>query len=180
MEYINQIECLYNFFNLKLSSEQMKIALDIKKSFNNDLNLLGCFFKDYLILRNPCSIPDDSDIYNELMLCFEFSSDIDELLDEIKNYARYYLMIVFEDIKHAEIQGIVSMINSCYELDVYPLIMKLFESYHHKKITLNKLIAMLKAIADIVIKKFENPTESKTDFIKELITIKDKERRLVS
>ena len=70
MDYILQMEKLFKFFEFNLELEQMHILLKIKRNFNNDLNLMGCFLKDYLAIQNSGTITQDENLYNDFVLFY--------------------------------------------------------------------------------------------------------------
>ncbi len=177
MDYILQMENLYKFFSLSLSAQNMLAMIKLKKDFNNDLNLFGCFIKDFLTIENSGQIPSDENLYNDFVIYFEKNSlCVDELIKKLKNYSSFYLSIVFEDFENKEILGYIQTINSCFALDVYPYIMKIFYDYYDQKIDDNKLNLMLKFLSDIVIERIENPQlYNNLDLIEEF-----KKERLIS
>ena len=71
MDYILQAEKIYKYFEFNLELRQMQKALKLKKAFNNDLNLICCYIKDFLTLENNGKISNDNNIYNDFVLCFE-------------------------------------------------------------------------------------------------------------
>lgn len=158
MDYVIQMENLYKFFALSLNAKNMCTMVKLKRNFNNDLNLLGCFIKDFLTIENSGHAPLDENLYNDFIIYYEKNSiDIENTLEKLELYSSYYLSIVFEDIENKNILGCIQTINSCFALDVYPYIMKTLYDYYIQKIDSNKLNLMLKYLTDIVIKRVESP-----------------------
>ena len=71
MDYILQIEKLFKYFEFNLNLEETRILYKIKRNFNNELNLLGCFVKDYLTIKNSGNVSEDNNIYNDFVILFE-------------------------------------------------------------------------------------------------------------
>ena len=70
MDYIEQTEKLFKFLDFNLEFEQIREIYSIKHQFNNDLNLFGCYIKDYLFIMNGI-FSDDRETYNDFVLFFE-------------------------------------------------------------------------------------------------------------
>ena len=70
MDYILQIEKIITYLKLNYSPAELLILDVIKRKFNQDFNLLGCFLKDYLILKTAKNV-DDSELYDNFVLYFE-------------------------------------------------------------------------------------------------------------
>jgi len=169
MDYIIQMENLYKFFSLSLNAQNMQTMLKIKRKFNNDLNLLGCFIKDFLILENGSEKVNDNNLYNDFVIYYEKNLvNLEEVLKKLDNYSTYYLSIVFENIKNMEIIGYIETINACFALDTYPLIMKLFDDYYNQKVDEKRLKNVLKSLTDIVIDRIEDSSKYNINLFEEL------------
>ena len=158
MEYLEQVEKLYKYLEFNLEIELMHSMIDLKHRFNNDLNLIGCFLKDYLIVKTNKKLPNDADLYDEFILYFEdetkaFPSEF--VINELVKYSRYYLSIVFEDFTDENILIAVSTINSCFALEYYPVIMKILNKYYQGGFTFQKFKMLLESVVDVAIKNFE-------------------------
>ena len=183
MDYMVQMEKLFKYLNLNLEVEDKIILLKLKQNFNNDLNLMGCFLKDYLTIKNPEKISDDNRIYSDFVLYFEKSKkEKKEILLDVLNYSKHYLTIVFEDTDNIYLQNTIGVINSCFALDSYPYLMILMNNYQNKKINSNSFITMLKLISDAILERFENTENLNKDFSQTKIAneILNKSERLVS
>lgn len=156
MDYIEQIEKLYKYFEFNLEFNLMRSLINMKHDFNDDLNLIGCFIKDFLTAKNSGIVSDDEYIYNDFVLYFEKTKEkSNEIVEDIIAYSKYYLGIVFEDFKDKEILNVVSTVNSCYALEYYPHLMKLLDKYYNQKMDVNRFDMMLKFIVEAAIKKLE-------------------------
>lgn len=165
MDYINQIEKLFNYLKFNCEFDELEILLKLKKNFNNDLNLIGCFIKDYLILHHKKTNFSDEDLYKEFVLYFDKNIDNKkQILNNIFKFSNYYLMLVFEECEDVQILSIISTINLCYCLDCYPLIMKIADDYFEQRIDNSCAIKMLQAISSAVLDRFENSKECNVDF----------------
>lgn len=169
MDYIVQMENLYKFFSLSLSTQNMQKMLKLKRKFNNDFNLLGCFIKDFLMLENKNPVINDNNIYNSFIIYYEKNLiNLEDILNKLENYSNYYLSIVFEDIKNMEIIGYIETINACFAIDTYPIIMRIFDDYYNQKVDGTELIRVLKLLTDIVIDRMEDNSKYDIDLFEEL------------
>ena len=164
MDYILQIEKIITYLKLNYSPAELLILDVIKRKFNQDFNLLGCFLKDYLILKTAKNI-DDSELYDNFVLYFEENIELrDVFLKDLNNYANYYLMIVFEKVENVEINCAISTINSCYCMGCYPLLMEILDNYFNEIVDYNTIYSMLKSLVNVVLYDFENTSCQKIDF----------------
>ena len=164
MDYILQIEKIISYLKLNYSTAELLILDVIKRKFNQDFNLIGCFLKDYLILKTSNHI-EDSELYDNFVLYFEQNITFkDKFLKELNKYANYYLMIVFEKVENIEINCAVSTINSCYYMEAYPLLMEILDNYFNEMVDYNTIYSMLKSLVNVVLYDFENNSCNKIDF----------------
>ena len=155
------MEKLFKFFEFNLELEQMHILLKIKRNFNNDLNLMCCFLKDYLSIQNSGVITQDENLYNDFVLFYEKYSTIQNasmIFSQLYDYSNHYLTIIFEETSDDELATALSTINACFALDCYPFLMELIDDYNNKRLDSNSFYMMLQSLVDIVLKRFENPT----------------------
>ena len=158
MEYMDQIEKLYKYFEFNLEINLMHSMTDLKHRFNNDFNLIGCFLKDYLVVKTGKKLDNDEYLYDEFVMFFEQESKTlpsEFLINEIVKYSKYYLSIVFEDFTDENIQIAVSTINSCFALEYYPVIMKILNKYYSGGLTVQNFKILLDSVVDVAIKNFE-------------------------
>ena len=185
MDYMVQTEKIFKYLDLNIEIEDKITISKIKQIFNNDLNLFGCFIKDFLMIKNPNKTIEDECLYNDFVLYFEnviTKKEIKKELLEIYNFGKYYLTIVFEDTNDIELQNTILIVNSCFALDSYPYLMILQDKYKKKEINKNSYILMLQSISDVILKTFENPNNlsikfNETDIAKKISNTKE---RLVS
>lgn len=157
MDYIDQVEKLYKYFEFNLELNLMRSLIEMKHDFNDDLNLIGCFIKDYITVKNSGIVSDDNFLYNDFVVYFEKTKEkSQEIIEDIIAYSKYYLGIVFEDFKDKDILNVVSTVNSCYAIEYYPHLMKLFDKYYNQKMDVNRFEMMLKFITDVAIKRLED------------------------
>ena len=173
MDYILQIEKLFKYFEFNLNLEETRILYKIKRNFNNELNLLGCFVKDYLTIKNSGNVSEDNNIYNDFVILFENLKEnhsTKDIIEEFYNYSNYYLKIIFEEVENEKIEFALATINTCDALDSYPIL-----------IDSNYFYMMLQVIMDIVLKRFENPEHYNKDLaelIKEANVLETSSERL--
>lgn len=159
MDYIEQTEKLFKFLDFNLEFEAVREIYNLKHKFNNDLNLFGCFIKDYLIIVNN-KVSDDDNIYSDFVLYFESARkhyNDKDIINLLLRYSKYYLWLVFEEPEIEELEKPINTINSCFALDLYPCLMKLIDNFINQKIDGKYFSKMLQFIVDIVLKRFENP-----------------------
>lgn len=156
MDYILQMEKLFKFLEFNLETDKLLVLNKLKRKFSNDLNLLGCFIKDYLIIKTSGFVPDDNEIYDEFIIFFEKQKDKNEIIDEILRYSKYYLMLVFEESDNEFCLNLICVINSCFSMEYFPSVIKLFDDYYYcKKIDGNTFLRVVKLLSDNVIQRFE-------------------------
>ncbi len=179
MDYIEQMEKLFKFLDFNLEFEQVRSIYNIKHAFNNDLNLFGCFIKDYLTVVNN-KVSDDCNLYCDFVLYFDEAKSKtkeNEIVKSIFNYSRYYLWIVFETPEIKELETLINTVNSCFAMDTYPCIMRLIDDYINQKIDGKYFSQMLQFLLDIVLERFKNPN-TKINF-NDIINYKINFERLV-
>lgn len=170
MDYIKQTENIFDYLKFNCDFDELEKLIHLKRDFNNDLNLIGCFIKDYLILNHKESNFEDENLYSEFVLYFEQNiENKKEIINNIKKFSKYYLMIVFEQCEDVQILSIISTINLCYCMECYPLIMKILDDYYEKRTDNNSTIRMLQSLSSAVLNKFENINDYNIDFYNVMI-----------
>lgn len=165
MEFENQVEKIFNYLKFNCEIDEIAKIIEFKRQFQGDLNLVGCYLKDYLILEKIKSNFSDDSLYSEFVLYFEENLECkNEILDKIIKFSKYYLMLVFEECDDVQILSIISTINLCYCMDCYPLIMKILDDLNEKRLASSSAIKMLQAISSTVLNRFENPQDYDIDF----------------
>lgn len=158
MDYILQMEKIIKYLEFNLELELMQDILSVKRDFNNDLNLLGCFIKDFLYLENDGRMTSDENLYRDFVFCFEKylnKSHVSELIMKLKKYSKYYLALVFEDTKDRVLLTAIATINSCSMIEYYPFVMELMDEYQSQNIGKSHFILMLQLITDMVVSNFD-------------------------
>ena len=158
MDYILQIEKLNKYLEFNLDAKDKLLLKQLHTSFNNDLNLIGCFLKDFLTLENNGKISDDKYIYNDFVLCFEKYKNTNqeiELLNKVLEYSEYYLTIIFEDTQDRVLLSTIASINSCFAMEYYPFMMEIIDKKINTKIDDISYALMLQYISDTVFKNFQ-------------------------
>ncbi len=159
MDYIEQMEKLFKFMEFSLELEQIRGLYSIKRNCNNDLNLFGCFIKDYLTVVNN-KISDDESLYNDFVIYFENAiqnSTSEKIVNLLVEYSKYYLWLVFENPDIDELKKPINTINSCFAIDFYPCVMRLIYDYINQKIDGKTFSMMLQLFVEKVISRFEYP-----------------------
>ena len=156
MDYLLQIEKMFKYLEFNLELGDMQKMLNLKKDFNNDFNLLGCFIKDFLTLENEGAITKDDEIYNDFVICFEKNLDkISSFINKLTNYSKHYLTIVFEDTENRVLMSTIAVVNSCFAMELYPFLMELMQKYIDQSIDRISFALMLQYLSDVVIKNFD-------------------------
>ena len=167
MDYMVLIEKILKYFDLSLESENKILLFKIKQQFKNDLNLFGCFIKDFLIIKNPEKTIQDNYLYSDFVLYFEqftTQNEKQQALMELSKYSEYYMDIVFEKAQNQTLESTMCVINSCFALDCYPYLMMLMNDFDNEIIDSNSFIMMLKSISDTILNRFENSENLNLDF----------------
>jgi len=178
MDYISQSEKLFKFFELELDLGQKLKINEIRKKFCNDLNLFACFIKDYLTLKNSFIAPKDENIYSDFVLFFQ-NIKAETVLDELDKYSTLFLKIVFEEERNPILRNTIAIVNSCYLLEYYSVVMYLANKYYEKEIDIALLDRVLKAVESDVLANFEKDNlqiDLKNEFIKYEKILLNKER----
>lgn len=166
MDYILQMEKLYKFLEFTLDFSEIRVMYNIKHKFNNDLNLFASFIKDFLTIKNNGVISSDDALYDDFVIWLENGCENKEkCIKEISEYAKYYLMIVFEDIEDENVLSAISTINACFAIDCYPNLMSAFNKYYNHRMDRNIFYKMLELITDVVLKRYEEFEGSVLSFI---------------
>lgn len=158
MDYILQIEKLDKYLDFNIEAQDKLLIKQLYMSFNNDLNLVGCYIKDFLTLENNGKISDDEYIYNDFVLCFEKYKSVNQeiaFLNKLLEYGEYYLTIAFEDTVDRVLLNAIVSVNSCFAMEYYPFLMELMDKFLNKKIDGISYALMLQSITDTVFKNFE-------------------------
>ena len=183
MDYILQTEKIFKFLELNLELDGAKTNLKLKKIFNNDLNLIGGFLKDYLTLENNGTISDDDYVFNDFVLMIEKQKNKTEALNKILTYANYYITLIFEDTQDRVLLNTIVSVNSCFNIEYYPFLMELMDKYLNKKIDGISYALMLQSITDTVFKNFESEKQNNINLLDlreelEVIISNRKEKRI--
>ena len=168
MDYILQLEKIDKYLEFNLEFQQTQQILKLKRNFNNDLNLLGGYIKDFLCLENQGKITDDDYIYNDFVLCFEKYKDKDKiptLIKKLLKFGNYYLTLVFEDTTDRVLLNTIVSVNSCFNMEYYPFLMELIDKYINKKIDGISYALMLQSITDTVFRNFESEKQNSITLI---------------
>lgn len=160
MDYILQTEKIFKFLEFNLELTQAKAIIKLKKTFNNDLNLIGGYIKDFLTLENNGKISDDDYIYNDFVICFENSKNKVSLIEKLTQYAKHYITIVFEETKDRVLLNTIVSVNSCFAMEYYPFLMELMYKFLNKKIDSISYALMLQSITDTVFRNFESEKQA--------------------
>ena len=159
MDYILQTEKMFKYLSFNLEATDMRALGKLKKTFNNDLNLIGCYIKDFLTLENDGIISDDEKIYDDFVLCFENYKNQNKeisLINKIIQYGAYYMTLVFEETNDRVLLNTIVSVNSCFNIEYYPFLMELMDKYLNKNIDSISYALMLQSITDTVFKNYEN------------------------
>lgn len=156
MDYILQTEKIFKFLEFNLELNEAKAILKLKKIFNNDLNLIGGYIKDFLTLENNGKISDNNYIYNDFVLCFENSKNKSSFIYKLVTYADYYNILIYEETNDRVLLNTIVSVNSCFAIEYYPFLMELMNKKLNNKIDGISYALMLKSITDNVFKNFES------------------------
>ena len=161
MEFLEQAEKLFNFFELNLSKTNSKLIIDFKNRYNNDYNIIGSFVKDYLTLKNNFIITKNENIFCDFIEHFYSSVKKigqDETIKDFYQYAKCYLILIFErkfefDEIDNEIIGYIETINLFFTMELYPYLLEKLYKFLNRMIDRKNFSIMLKFLVDIVVER---------------------------
>lgn len=165
MDYILQTEKILKFLEFNLELGETKVILKLKKTFNNDLNLLGGYIKDFLTIENNGKISDDNCIYNDFVLSFENSKNKSSYIYKLTTYAQYYVTLIYEDTQDRILLNTIICVNSCFAIEYYPFLMEIMDKKLNNKIDRISYALMLQSISDVVFKNFESENQNNINLI---------------
>ncbi|MBQ4645767.1 MAG: hypothetical protein IJB79_00300 [Candidatus Gastranaerophilales bacterium] len=165
MDYTIQTEKIFKFLEFNTELHEARAILKLKKIFNNDLNLIGGFIKDYLTLELDGNIPSDDNLYNDFVICFENNKNKTSFIKKLINYANYYITLIFEETNDRVLLNTIVSVNSCYKIEYYPFLMEIMDKFLNKKIDSISYALMLQLITDDVFKNFESETQKDISLI---------------
>ncbi len=143
------LDKIFSFLELELSSDGLKFFLNIKKCYEGNSALFRDFIIDYLTIQNNSLVEDLGDIYDNFVNYYLEMKEIQDehlLLQQFARYAKYYLMLNFEYIKNEDFRHWISIINSYNGKIAYPFLMELLDDFEHKRIEqadLNQMALMV-------------------------------------
>lgn len=149
MGELSDLERIFSFLELELTSDSYKFFLGIKKCYETDLGLFRNFMTDYLTIQNNSLVEDSGDIYNDFVCYFSDMREIqgeNALLEQFARYAKYYLMLNYTYIKNEDFKHWVSIINSYNGKIAYPFLMELLDDFEYGRIDqagLNEMALMI-------------------------------------
>jgi uncharacterized protein with ParB-like and HNH nuclease domain/predicted transport protein len=133
-----------------------KYWYEMEKMFGDNYNnYFDSFMRDYLTIKNA-RIPTREDVYKEfkVYLKSEKNNKIEDILQEIYNYATYFITIKDEKETDKDLLEYIKLINKL-KVDVcYPFLMVVYNDYINKIIDKNVLVNILKTIEIYVFRRW--------------------------
>ena len=133
-----------------------KYWYEMEKMFgDNDSNYFDSFMRDYLTIKNT-RIPNRDDVYKEFKVYLkrEENNKIEDILQEIYTYAKYFITIKDEKETDKDLLEYIKLINKL-KVDVcYPFLMVVYNDYINKIIDKNVLVNILKTIEIYVFRRW--------------------------
>lgn len=153
MSGFGDLEKIFNFLSLELTVDGLKFFLNIKKCYENNMELFQSFIIDYLTLQNSDYNGDSEDIYADFVGYFTSMREIqseNSLLEQFARYAKYYLMLNFEYIKNEDFKHWISIINSLKGHVAYPFLMELLDDFEYGRIDQSGLNEMALMVVNVL------------------------------
>ncbi|GBF23057.1 hypothetical protein tpqmel_0461 [Candidatus Gastranaerophilus sp. (ex Termes propinquus)] len=156
MGNLSAVENIFNFLSLELTEDAYVFFLNVKKSFNGNLELFEEFISCYLTIQKNGEVPED--LYRDFVIFFDSMlqiQDENKLLEQFARYVKYFLMLHFEYAREIEVTQMISEINKRGLRGAYPLMMELLEDYETALIDENSFVCLVENILDIAENKGE-------------------------
>lgn len=153
MSGVRELEKIFSFLELELSSDGLEFFLNIKKCYERDLALFKDFIIDFLNLQTNNVITPEDDLYktfvNHYSQISAYQSE-DEFLEQFARYAKYYIMLSYEYIKNDDLKHWISIINAYRGKVAYPFLMELLDDFENGRITREDLNQMALMVVNLL------------------------------
>ena len=118
------------------------------------------FLRDFLIIQNEGKKPNKNALYNKFKSYFGKMSRYQktaQIVENICNYAKYYLKIINADFEDIEIKGQIELLNSNRGYDAYPYLMEVLDDFESGHLNTPVFLEILRMINTFVINRRDNP-----------------------
>lgn len=153
MSGVNDLEKIFTFLELELTSDGLQFFLNIKKCYEGDVKLFGEFIFDYLSMQSSDSITAEDNLYDKFVLYYKNMMSLqgeNEFLEQFARYAKYYLMLNYECVKDDNLKHWVSIINKYDGKIAYPFLMEVLDDFEHGRIEIKDLNDMALMVVNLL------------------------------
>ena len=161
MSGVNDLEKIFTFLELELTSDGLQFFLNIKKCYEGNTKLFGDFIFDYLSMQSADSISADDNLSEKFILYYKNMMELqseNEFLEQFARYAKYYLMLTYECVKDDNLKHWISIINKYDGKIAYPFLMEVLDDFEHGRIEIKDLNDMALMVVNLL--KNSNRTDS--------------------
>lgn len=123
-------------------------------------DFLENFIRDFLVVQNEGSGTNPNAIYNKFKSYFRKISkylEPDTIVENLCDYAKYYLKILKSDFKDDEIKAQIKVLNDANGQDAYPYLMEVIDDLENGHINREVFLDILMMINSFVVKRNEDP-----------------------
>ena len=187
MSGVSELEKIFSFLELELSSDGLRFFFNINKCYERDLTLFRDFIIDYLNLQTDNVISTNDDLYKCFVKYYSQISlfqDEDEFLEQFARYAKYYIMLSYEYIKNDDFKHWISIINAYRGKVAYPFLMELLDDFENGRITKEDLNQMALMVVNLLRNSKLEESELRKEFahlglrVNKMLSSKDREGQI--
>ncbi len=156
MRRVDIVDLIEKFLNLSLSEAGLKKYYEIKKTFDNDIDMFFEFIAQYLSIQKGGITLKDSEVYQEFSIYMVRYTDVqgeDRLLDQIARYAKYFIMLRLEYVQDKSFARSISVINAYEAWSVYPFLMEVLDDFENSRITNDGLLSLLAMVEELLLER---------------------------
>lgn len=153
MSDVGDLDKIFTFLELELTSEGLEFFLNIKKCYDGNMELFEDFIFDYLSMQSTDTISADDNLYDKFFLYYKNMMTLQsesEFLEQFARYAKYYLMLNFEYVKDENLKHWVSIINKYEGKIAYPFLMEVLDDFEHGRIEMKDLNDMALMVVNLL------------------------------
>jgi len=158
---LSQADLIRNYVLMGLETElQKKIYHDywypMEQRFANmdDSKYFDRFMRDYLTVKTG-QLPNIGQVYESFKRYWVTVKDtpIEELMDDVTRFSKYYANLIFADFEDSEISKIAKDINTLKVDVVYPFLLEALEDHKNQTLSKSELIEVMKLSESYVFRR---------------------------
>lgn len=123
-------------------------------------NLIEYFLRDFMIIQEEGKAPSKNSLYNKFKSYFGKMSryqKTQQTVENICNYAKYYLKIINAKFEDLEIRGQIELLNKNKGYDSYPYLMEVVDDFESGHLNTPVFLEILRMINTFIINRRDNP-----------------------